>query len=371
MRLYNFDSFSTCESGRMRTEIKRVFEKQWRDIRKDTTLPECSLGDVSLRPLLIGILDDLILREAPKTLHSIDGAYALLTTCAPDIVSLRTSFSSQSHFYILALTARALGIPSLELQHGLEYLGPGSISKTHTAEYVAVYGQVVLDEFAALGFSREKFPIVGSPKFDEYLEKSSKAPRDHATNGRLSVLCIGFTADAESIYDDYDVRDYYTALARSLEKIPNSSVVIKLRPGVSLESRLVVETIFANVPHTIAQREPLSELFVSSDVVVSYYSTTVLEALQFSKPVVLFDAQPMWVEHIRFHFSRYAENGACIIAETQEELEGALRSLTDDLALRNRLAQGARETLAKLHLFDGKASERSVELIERLSQKQK
>lgn len=370
VRLYNFGSFSIRSWKQKRAETQHMFEKRWRDLR-DAGLPECSLGNVSLRPLLIGVLDDLILREVPKMLRSIDGAYGLLATLKPDIVFLRTSFSSQSHFYILALTARALGIPSLELQHGLEYLGPRSISTQHSAEYVAVYGKVVQDEFVALGLSRENFPIVGSPRFDAYLNKSSQGKLDQSGRSGMSVLCIGFTADAECFFDDYDVRDYYSALARALENVPGSSVVIKMRPGAPSSSRFAVDTIFARVPHTIAQHEPLTELFLSTDIVFSYYSTSVLEALQFGKPTIIFSPQPMEKEQIRFHFTQYVAIGGCIIANTQEELESACRSLANDSFLRDRLARGSKEALTRFHQFDGKASERIVELIERLSQKQK
>jgi len=370
MRLYNFDSFSGRSSRRMRSETQHMFEKRWQSIRQNNKLPECSFGGVSLRQLLTGILDDLILNEAPKALQKIDGAYALLTKLTPDIVFLRTSFSTQSHFYILALTARAMGIPSLELQHGLEYLGPGSISKNHTAEYVAVYGKLVQDEFAALGLPREKYPIVGSPRFDSYLGKASKAANERPSGKEMSVLCIGFTSDSECMFDDYDVRDYYAALARALEKIPGSSVVIKMRPGSPQESRSAVGAIFARVPHTIAQHEPLTELFAAVDVVFSYYSTSVLEALQFNKPTIIFSPQPMEKVQIRFHFTQYEAMNGCVIADTQEDLEAACRSLANDSASRDRLAQGAGEAISRFHKFDGRASERIVELIKRLSSKQ-
>ena len=82
--------------------------------------------------------------------------------------------------------------------------------------------------------------------------------------------------------------------------------------------------------------------------------------------MIVFGAQAMENECIRVHFTRYAEVGGLLIAKTPEELAQACRSFSDDSTVLNRLSQGAGETLSRFCQFDGKASERIVELIERL-----
>jgi|GEM_PF-1028751 len=366
IRLFNFNSFSIRARRRDRAEAQRLFEEQWCSLRENG-LPEYSFGTFSLRPLMAEAFEELFVRVVPQTLRDIDGAYALYENLAPEVVFLRASVSLQTHFSILALVARACGIPSLELQHGLEYLGPDSIGTRHSAEYFAVYGQVVQDEFAALGLQREKFPVIGSPRFDAYKKESSTTHRAPHPRKGISVLCVG----SVSAQNEYDLEDYYSTIARALEKVPGSSVVIKLRHGRARESyyREIIETLFARVPHTIAQYEPLSELLASADVVVSYFSTFVLEALQFSKPTIVFNVESFEKEMIRFHFTRYAEAGSLLLAFTQEELETALRSLSGDGALRTRVAERAEKVLAQLYSFDGRASERMIELITRLARK--
>jgi len=367
VRLFNFSSFSIRGRKRERAETQRLFEERWHDLRRNE-FPEYSFGNFSLRPLMVEAFEELFMRVVPQTLRDIDGAYALYKALAPDIVFLRASASLQTHFAILAYVARALDIPSLELQHGLEYVGPNSYGTRHSAEYFAVYGQVVQDEFAALGLPRERFPIIGSPRFDAYKKEASPAPSAHPAGDGLSVLCVG----SVSTPNEYELENYYSAVARALEKVPGSSVVIKLRPGPARERyyREMIETLFARVPHTITHYESLPELFASADVVVSYFSTFILEALQFSKPTVVFSVEPFEKEMIRFHFTRYAEEGALAVAYSQEELETALRSLSSDHTLRSRLAERAENMLAQLYAFDGRASERILELIKRLAWKQ-
>ena len=365
VRLFNFNSFSIRSRKRDRAGAQRSFEEQWRSLRANG-LPEYSFGTFSLRPLMAEAFEELFVRVVPQTLRDIDGAYALYENLAPEVVFLRASASLQTHFHILATVARACGIPSLELQHGLEYLGPGSYGTRHSAEYFAVYGQVVQDEFASLGLSRGKFPVIGSPRFDAYKEVSF-APSSRPKGKGVSVLCVG----SVSTQNEYDLEDYYTAIAKALEKIPGCSVVIKLRPGPARESyyREMIETLFARVPHTIAQYESFPELLTSTDIVVSYFSTSVLEALQFGKPTVVFSVESFEKEMIRFHFTRYAEEGSLLLAFTQEELEIALRSLSSDSTLRARVAERAKKVLAQLYSFDGRASERMIGLITRLARK--
>lgn len=368
VRLFNFNSFSIRDREKDRAETQRLFVERWRDLRTKG-FPEFAVGGISLSPLFVEAFEELCTQVVPQTLRDIDGAYAMLNALAPDVVFLRATVSLQTHFYILAQAARALGIPSLELEHGLEYLGPGSNSKRRGAEYTAVYGQLVQDEFVTLGFPREKVPIVGSPRFDAYAKETSRAHQDGPERKGLSVLCVGSFVSMESAQDEYDLEDYYSAIARALEKIPNSSVVIKLRPGPARENyyRELINRIFARVPHTIAQYESLPELFASADIVVSYYSTFVLEALQFNKPTIVFSVEPREEAMIRFHFTRYAEAGGLLTAYSQDELEEAFCSLSSDITLRNRLAQGAKKILAQFFLFEGNASERTIELVKRLA----
>ncbi|KKW39694.1 MAG: hypothetical protein UY89_C0015G0003 [Parcubacteria group bacterium GW2011_GWA1_54_9] len=372
VRLYNFSSFSVRNRKRVRAEAERMFKERWHELRAHG-LPEYSYSGFALRPLMVEALDGLCANVIPQTLRDIDGAYAMLTRLAPDVVFLRASVSLQTHFDILAQVARARGIPSLELQHGLENLGPGSYSKRHSAEYIAVYGPVIQEEFVAVGYPRERIPIVGSPRFDSYQRAADPSATDRSEGRKgMAVLCIGTLVGVESAQDEYDLEDYYLALARALEKVPGSSVVIKLRPGSAHERFYLstIERIFARVPHTIAQYESFPELFDSTDVVASYYSTTVLEALKFGKPTIVYSGEPREEAMIRYHFTRYAEAGGLLTAYTQEELEEAFRSLAGDTALRTRLAERANKAIKQFHLFDGGASGRIVELIERLARRQ-
>jgi len=108
------------------------------------------------------------------------------------------------------------------------------------------------------------------------------------------------------------------------------------------------------------------ELFEACDIVYSYYSTVVLEALQFHKPVVLYSAQSLEKEQIRFHFRRYADMGAVLIAKEASDVAELLTGLQDE-HLRSNLAQKAQQANEAYFSFDGMASQRILELIRTLA----
>src|SRR5581483_12383429 len=100
---------------------------------------EFSIEGISLQPLCREALETVRLQLFPRLTHELAAAESLLAGLKPEIVLLRASVSAQTHFAALAYAARKLHIPAIELQHGIEYLGPGSVSRYHTAEYIAVY----------------------------------------------------------------------------------------------------------------------------------------------------------------------------------------------------------------------------------------
>src|SRR3989344_3729783 len=157
----------------------------------DRYLSDISFRGFPLRPLVIGALGDIALRAVSRTLDEVDGAYEMIQRVKPDSILLRTSVSSQTHFPVLAFVGKALGVPSIELQHGLEFLGPGSGSVRRVAGYVGVYGPLVREEMERAGFPRERLPLIGSPRFDQYAQFVAKTPKSPSKKKDMyDVLCI-------------------------------------------------------------------------------------------------------------------------------------------------------------------------------------
>ncbi len=329
------------------------------------TVPELMLEGVVMQPFMKEALDTVFLLGVPRITREIEGSIRMLKRYRPHLVLLRASVSNQTHFPILALVAHSLGIPSVELQHGLEYLGPGSISRAHTAEYIATYGSLVAKELQAIGYAPDKTLVVGSPRFDAY--RTAVHPKI-VGNSFFKVLILA-PEMVTTLFDTYEVIAYYRAAAEAVGAIPDAVAVVKIRPIPERERfhREAIAEAFKGVSYSIAQYESVAECLVQIDVMITCYSTVVLEAFLSHVPVILVALSGGERLPIDGHFIPYANAGALRIAHRIEEVTQCLKDLTDP-ATRAESTQAARAFLEEHYVFDGNSSERTLNRIWELAE---
>ncbi len=365
MRFLHLDAFSQGISNE-RKLAQTLFKQKWQSIREGSDLSVYIFREFSMQPLLLKVLDNIIQESVTKTLKDVDDAHALIARLQPQIVMLRATVSSQTHFSILAQVARAQGIPSIEMQHGLMYFGPGSTGKRHSAQFMGVYGSLVQREMEEAGDKQSIPLIIGSPRFDVYASVQKNTGMEHITNGQeVTFLCIAPMVLLEEATDSYDVIEYFKAIAFALRKIPHVHAILKLRQGPNRGPflRTIISSAFKGVSHTVAEFEPLSGLFSQADVVISGYSTAVLEALQCGKPLIYAGLCPLEGMTGLQHFLPYVKEGAMHFAFSGEELSHILKELVSNPDARKRLSENAHNFLAREYAFDGKASERTAAFI--------
>ncbi len=367
MRFLHSDSFVSRDPTQHK-DVHFLFEREWRSLQASGAVHLPEFKGISLNPLFSKVLNACITNVLTKTLDTIDNMHALLASYKPDIVLLRISTSpNQAHFPVLAQVARAHGIPSIEIQHGLGYYGPGSLDLRHLAEYTGVYGTLTAREMKQVGDDYTTPVIIGSPRFDIYTPVP-RASEERDSQSTVSVVVIAPLSHL-GILDTYDVEEYFQEVASALEKVKNVTATIKLRPGsggVSFYEHIIASA-FAGVPHHIVSDEPLVELYKKTDIVISGYSTAALEALACGKPLIYFALSPGEQMMGLHHFSLYAEHQAMRIATTKEHLEVALAELVADSQKRAELEDGAKAFMKEQYLFDGKSGERAAALIEVLA----
>jgi len=365
MRFLHLDAY-TQKTSSQRENAQRRIVKEWQSVRAG--FPPCIFRHFSLQSLVVRVLDSIIDDAVAKSLKDIDDVYVLLTHLKPDVVELRTTISIQTHVGILAQVARVRGIPSLEMQHGIEYYGPGSMDRRHRAEYMGVYGTRTQKELRETGDSIKPI-IIGSPRFDVYASlKKNKADNEKKSHGKIVFLCIAPPVLPGMATDTYDVEEYFQSIGFALREIPQSSVIIKLRSkewGFFYHN--AIASAFAGIPYSIADIEPIIDLYSKADAVVSCNSTAILEALQCNKPLVYLGLSARECIMGRQQFSQYAEQGALRIVTNEKELIRILKEIEDDFVLREDIARKAGAFLEREYSFDGHASERTAALIASLA----
>lgn len=337
--------------------------EQWQKSRSAIENAPHAYAGRPLGPLFARLLDDVCAYQVQDTLADVERLYDFLERERPQVVLLRTTIGGQPHFPLLARIARTLGIPAIELQHGLESFIEGSYTREHRAQYMAVYGPLIEEEMRFAGQQTIAVPV-GSPRFDTL---SARAGSGGKKGGVYTIACIAPDILFATFYDTYDGYDYFEAVAAAARSA-GARVVVKLRSNSGRQSYYLaaIERAFKDVPYTVAQNEPLSHVVQQVDAAVSCYSTTVLELLLLRVPTVLLGLCPAESEMIRAHFSRYAQAGAVCVSYDREDLRQKIVSLKS-AGRREALAQEAQTLLREHYLFDGRSGERLAEFVRGLS----
>lgn len=357
MRFFHFDNFSTAQSEGHR-ETTRSLKERWvsapppRDFSFRGNKYDAHLQEV-LAELEEGALS--------SALRDIDHAYSMLRTLRPDLVLLRTSTSTQLHFGILAYVARALTIPSLEFEHGLEFYGEGSLDTRKAAEYIGVYGVPIQEALAAAGYAKEKLPVVGSPRFDHY--------RMRAKDADGPILCTAPDFLYGVWFDSYDIDEYLRGVGQALPQ--EASMIIKLRSWRREKfMRTLIERHFAGKRYRITRDTPVKALLEDALFSIMPYSTTGLESMMAGVPLVLFAASPNEDACMRWHFAPYVQKEAVAVCASGEALAEAVRALWESGERRAAMRKNAAAYLGTHFAFDGKSSPRAVRLMRALSGKE-
>lgn len=369
MRFVHIEDYLSRSSRKNASDQKEIFSQKWVQIQdKNMPLLQAEFRNQVLAPILVPALKRMVLKGGVQAVNVIEGTYSLYEKMKPDIVWVRASVSAQIHFPILCYVAKMCGIPSIEVQHGILYLGPGSFINRPAVEYIATYGPLATEQLKKFGYTDAALPTIGSPRFDVYQELQGKVIGPVDTKKPFMITCIAPAVLPHSWSDTYQIVDYFQHIAEASSAVPNAHVTIKLRPGGADADffREAIARAFTSVPYTIAQREPLVEVLRESDAVIAIYSTTVLEGLISGKPVI-YDGYMGMHHMLGEELTPYETAGALVRVHTTGDCAKALQRLAKDPKVGEGQVQKAKEFMDKNYAFDGGASGRLAVFLKKLA----
>jgi hypothetical protein len=285
--------------------------------------------------------------EIRRAVAGIGRAIQLLDLVDPDAVLVHDDRMSPMMAFVQV--ARARGIPTILLQHGLD-CEPYRFDEAY-ADQVAVWGKARGDRYRAES-SRcpARVEVVGNPDYDAPRVLADATERDGgwlwATKARSSTPLA-----SDSPFEGLEILQ---ALLAALEDHPGTRLTIKPHPRDF--AFLYPEAIdrsgqAANVRIATCS---LGELLPAAGVVITEDSTAGMDAMLFDKMLVHVDFGPSGP------FVPFADHGAALPSWSPEGLAVALgRARSGGPSLRKSIREGQRRFLeANAGMRDGRALER-------------
>jgi len=252
-------------------------------------------------------------------------------------------------------------IPCLVMQHGL-ISNDLFESKETFANKKIVFGKFAKDFLISIGMPNEKIVVTGSPVYDSLInekisEQDKRMLRDKFGIGDEKVILFASTWNLERAERRLRI------LFKIVKKIPNLKIIIKQHPSEYHQKKFekfYLEFAKKYGVSVIVSKRNMGEMLQISDIYITDFSTTVLEALILKKPIILTNFEK------EFTYENYPEFPRLIWHA--DNYDDVYRAIINSLKYKpSEKQEEFRKKIIKSNIYrdDGKATERIVELIKK------
>jgi hypothetical protein len=264
----------------------------------------------------------------------------------------------------ISFAARILDTPTIGLQHGdlspynADYCTNDADMFPETTILSGEYYKKMI--FSNSRISQDRLSVLGMPRYDILSNPNNiydglKIKNEHKID--LTSKIIIWLPAFRTLNNQGNIR-ILKLLMRSIRNIEKSFLIIKPHPGDDdnyirfIKYYIVKNKLKAFVVPKMAN---IYKLLFISDLIITYVSTTAMEAIAMNKPVIILDlgknSRP----------SIYVEEGVAVGVYKDEDLAPAIDLLLND---DSKLELKRKSFILKyLYLNDGNATERTVDTI--------
>ncbi len=309
-----------------------------------------------LQDVLTRRLHGTMVSDLPRSLY-----YARLWRAALDDLQPRALVAFNAYNAVLApgvFQARRCGVPTIMLQHGMfgPFFKAGALLPF---DEVIVFNAYTRELLAAIAREHTNFTETGHCDYDDLREEPAlRAKADAIRAGRLGApehLVVVTTQPVEVRLMVNEQRWWLEALA---EACAQTGALMAIKPHP--EERAILpryEALQASMPETVRLIRhgelPLRALIAASDLLVTRFSTTAVEAALLGTPVMVVNLSGGPDQY------PYVDEGAAQGVYSREDMLPTLDRLLRDAGTRRRLIESQQRFLDRhLGVRDGRATER-------------
>jgi len=277
----------------------------------------------------------------------------------PNIIIVITDAPSIERSIIHA--GKMLKIPSLRLQIGL--IGHRHDQCELLVDKMAICGEAtkkILTDKCKI--DPDKLIITGCPAYDRLVNANKYFNKEQILmNLKLKEYKKIIVFATENLTEKENNK-LANIVCKSLENFHDIQLIIKVHPGESdLETyKNIAKKV--GIDYKVIRDIDIYKILYISDLLITYFSATGLEAMLLKKPVITLNPfegnDPVG----------YATSGATLIARNVKELQGSISiALYENQAITTLIENMKEYVYKQSYKQDGKATERVVDLIEEMA----
>lgn len=292
---------------------------------------------------LIGYIEQVIYKSSPSALITME-----------DVTPIKRTISKLFKIH---------NIPSIVIQHGITSNDMGGfVLMPLESNIQAIWGDNSYNWHSERGNKLQK--ITGNPSFDmiykfkfdkkKIYSKLRLNPTEKIiliTTGRFAGVEAKYTIEAE----ERNIRSTFKAL----KELENYQIIVKLHPAYQeIYNAMILNLAYEEHIDIKIFKDSLWDLLAISDILITFTSTTGLEAMLFNKPVLIIDLE------YKEDMVGYGSSGAANIIYNEKDIIPSLENVLYNKKAAEKFAN-AREKFIydSAYLLDGKSSERVANLI--------
>lgn len=327
---------------------------------------------------LADILSDCLAEELPFALQLLDG----LAIAAEkfDIVLLVVSEDVTRLGRTATTWAKAHGIPSLHVEHGVSLVDLMTAHGELVADKLAVYSQRGMESYLDIGVPAERLAVTGNPAWDSYAELIPQKAHireqlceKYRLDPALPIVVFGTTwAGSLTAYSNESVHgDTLLAFINACETLRQHGLhfhaIIKDRPANSQEGAQycyeMVAALGAEQHHYTYCVEDTQQFAVAADVLIAVDSNYLIEGMLAGTPLINL------MNTVGMLLGPPFEAEAGILEVEAPDLAAAIQLLLTDKTARTDQQQLMRQRLPYYHHAgcDGKSAERVAQLMSQMA----
>lgn len=368
-----FEFYWSFDSFRKGIKAKKKFTRMWDQLRTDDQFKGLFKYNNIVFDYLEKRLEHYFTIVFGIMVENIEMAKRLIEEEKPDVIILLNEYGRFERALIIA--AKLNKVPVLAIQHGVihpshkgymykngEISSQGNVRSPYCPipDITAVYGTYHKDLLINQStYQKNSVIVTGQPRYDilhfanDIYDKNSIFNHFNIDPNKKLIVWITQTHGLSLNENIKNISALYSAT----KPLQNVQLLIKLHPGEDQKAPLYRKNTTVQ-PMIVDGKADTYALLYACDLMITRHSTTAMEAVILNKPVIILNlgGEPDPVDYVR--------EGVAIGVYNENNLKKTIvELLEDDSTLSNRRKDYIEKYLFKI---DGKATERVVDLIEKI-----